>query len=236
MIRVLVVEDEPLIAEAHRSYVERIEGFSVHAVAHTARDAMRVVTEAATSDDPIDLVLLDIGLPDASGLDLAAALGGLRPSPDLIAVTSARDLDVVRTAVTRGVVLYLLKPFTFAALRDKLEHYREFRDALPEGGTAVSQRDIDRAMAVLRTTDSRTTASKGVAPQTSDLIGACVRDADRPLTATDVAAAVGVSRVTAWRYLERLADGGVLTRATEYGRAGRPQVRYAWAAGPRPRP
>lgn len=230
MIRVLVVEDEPLIAEAHRSYVERIDGFSVHAVAHTAKDALRAVADATASDRPVDLVLLDIGLPDASGLDLAVALGGLRPAPGIIAVTSARDLDVVRTAVARGVVLYLLKPFTFAALRDKLEHYREFRAALPSGGTAASQRDIDRAMAVLRTADERATAPKGVAPQTADAISACVRDSGRPLTAAEAAGIVGVSRVTAWRYLERLADDGVLTRQTEYGRAGRPQVRYSWAA------
>lgn len=230
MIRVLIVEDEPLIAEAHRSYVERIDGFSVHAVVHTAGDAMRAVTVAAAADTPIDLVLLDIGLPDASGLDLAGALTTLRPSPGVVAVTSARDLDVVRTAVSRGVVLYLLKPFTFAALRDKLEHYREFRAALPAGGTAASQRDIDRAIAVLRTADERATAPKGVAPQTADLISTCLRDAGRPVTAADVAAAVGVSRVTAWRYLERFADEGVLTREAEYGRAGRPQVRYTWAA------
>ncbi|QBJ97244.1 response regulator [Rhodococcus sp. ABRD24] len=229
MIRVLIVEDEPLIAEAHRSYVERMEGFSVHTVVHTANAAIRAVTDAAVGDDPIDLVLLDIGLPDASGLDLAGALSGLRPSPDIIAVTSARDLAVVRAAVTRGVVLYLLKPFTFAALRDKLEHFREFRAALTEGGTAASQRDIDRAMAVLRSVDERATSPKGVAPQTADRIGACIRDADRPMTAAEVAAAVGVSRVTAWRYLERLADDGALARETEYGRAGRPQVRYAWA-------
>ena len=234
MIRVLIVEDEPLIAEAHRAYVQRVEGFEVHTVAHTAAAAMRAVAEAASSDEPIELVLLDIGLPDASGLDLAVALGGLRPSPGIIAVTSARDLDVVRTAVARGVVLYLLKPFTFAALRDKLEHYREFRAALPAGGTAVSQHDIDRAIAVLRTTDPRATAPKGVAPHTADLISACVHDADRPLTAAEVAGTVGVSRVTAWRYLERLADDGVLARETEYGRAGRPQVRYTWAADSRP--
>ncbi|RVW00696.1 response regulator [Rhodococcus xishaensis] len=233
MIRVLIVEDEPLIAEAHRSYVGRIEGFSVHSVAHTATAAMRAVADAAASGDPIGLVLLDIGLPDASGLDLASALSSLRPSPDIIAVTSARDLDVVRTAVTRGVLLYLLKPFTFAALRDKLGHYREFRAALREGGTAASQRDIDRAMAVLRTADLRASAPKGIAPRTADLIGACVRDADRPLTAAEVAAAVGVSRVTAWRYLEQLADDSVLTRETTYGRTGRPQVRYTWSAASR---
>ena len=68
MISVLIVEDEPLIAEAHRTDLGRLSGFSVAAVAHTARDAMRAASEAVASETPIDLVLLDIGLPDASGI------------------------------------------------------------------------------------------------------------------------------------------------------------------------
>ncbi|PRC62796.1 hypothetical protein C6A85_01155, partial [Mycobacterium sp. ITM-2017-0098] len=68
------------------------EGFSVFAVVHTARDAMRVASEAAAGHTPIDLVLLDIGLPDASGISLASALSGLRPAPDIITITSERDL------------------------------------------------------------------------------------------------------------------------------------------------
>ncbi|WP_147144102.1 response regulator, partial [Nocardia ninae] len=67
MIRVLIVEDEPLIAEAHRAYVDRIEGFTPVGVAHTGREAMRAAAEAAAEGTPIDLVLMDIGLPDASG-------------------------------------------------------------------------------------------------------------------------------------------------------------------------
>lgn len=224
MIRVLIVEDEPLIAEAHRSYLARIGGFTVVAVAHTGADAVRAATKAG----PIDLVLLDLGLPDAHGLDVAATLAALRPSPDIIAITSARDLAIVRAAVAHGVVLYLLKPFTFAAFRDKLARYLEFREALSAGSSAVSQRDIDRAMGALRTPEERTAAPKGVAPQTLDEIARTLRDASGPLGASEVGAAVGVSRVTAWRYLEKLAEDGLLTRTTEYGRAGRPQVRYEW--------
>ncbi|WP_068273243.1 response regulator [Aldersonia kunmingensis] len=228
MISVLIVEDEPLIAEAHRTYLGRVPGFHCTGVVHTAREAMRAVSNANGSGEPIDLVLLDIGLPDANGLDLAGALGGLRPSPDVIAITSARDLAVVRSAVAHGVILYLLKPFTFAAFRDKLERYATYREALPAGEAAVSQRDIDRAMSALRTADERGTAPKGVSADTFDEIARAVRAAPEGLGAAEVGAAIGVSRVTAWRYLEKLADDGTVTRHTEYGRAGRPQVRYRW--------
>ena len=152
MIRVLIVEDDPLIAEAHRQYTRRVPGFVVHGhrrdrqCGRCAPWPLQPPTVA-----PIDLVLLDIGLPDASGIDVASALGGIRPAPDIIAISSERDLAVVRSAVAHGIALYLLKPFTFAAFRDKLERLPAYRDALGSGGAAAGQHEIDRAMNALRT-------------------------------------------------------------------------------------
>lgn len=230
VINVLIVEDDPLIAEAHHTYLGRLEGFSVTAVAHTARDAMRAAAQAAASERPVDLVLLDIGLPDASGISLASGFSGLTPAPDIIAITSERDLKMVRAAVSHGALAYLLKPFTFAAFRDRLERYRRYRSALPSGTDAASQAEVDRALAELRVaaSESARSSAKGAAPQTTEGIAAAVRDEPDGLTAEEAAKRVGVSRVTAWRYLERLADEGTVTRATEYGKAGRPRSRYRW--------
>jgi response regulator of citrate/malate metabolism len=228
MISVLIVEDEPLIAEAHRTYLGRLTGFSVAGVAHTARDAMRAASEAAATETPIDLVLLDIGLPDASGIALASALSGLRTAPDIIAITSERDLEMVRAAVGHGALAYLLKPFTFAAFRDRLERYQRYREALPAGTDAASQAEVDRALAELRIGSDKSAAPKGAAPGTNDEIARAVRDSADGITSDEVAKRVGVSRVTAWRYLERLADEGTLTRQTDYGKAGRPKTRYIW--------
>ena len=230
VINVLIVEDDPLIAEAHHTYLGRLEGFSVTAVAHTARDAMRAAAQAAASERPVDLVLLDIGLPDASGISLASGLSGLTPAPDIIARTSERDLEMVRAAVSHGALAYLLKPFTFAAFRDRLERYRRYRSALPSGTAAASQAEVDRALAELRVaaSESARSSAKGAAPQTTEGIAAAVRDEPDGLTAEEAAKRVGVARVTAWRYLERLADEGTVTRATEYGKAGRPRSRYRW--------
>jgi response regulator of citrate/malate metabolism len=228
MINVLVVEDEPLIAEAHRTYLGRIPGFVVAAVATTAQDAMRSAADAAATTSPIDLVLLDLGLPDASGIDLASALSALRPAPDIIAITSERDLEMVRAAVAHGALAYLLKPFTFAAFRDRLERYQRYREALPAGTDAASQTEVDRAIAELRGTADKSAAPKGAAPATTDEIARRIRDSAEGLTAAEAASHVGVSRVTAWRYLERLADEGTVSRHTDYGNAGRPKIRYQW--------
>lgn len=228
MINVLIVEDEPLIAEAHQAYLGRLEGFSVVAVVHTARDAMRAASEAAATQSAVDLVLLDIGLPDASGISLASALSGLRPAPDIITITSERDLEMVRAAVGHGALAYLLKPFTFAAFRDRLERYRRYREALPAGTDAASQAEVDRALAELRVGPDRSAAPKGAASGTNDEIARAVRDSEGGVTADAVARHVGVSRVTAWRYLERLADEGTVRRHTDYGKTGRPKTRYQW--------
>jgi response regulator of citrate/malate metabolism len=135
---------------------------------------------------------------------------------------------MVRAAVTHGALAYLLKPFTFAAFRDRLERYRRYREALPAGVDAASQAEVDRAMAELRVATDKSVSPKGAAPQTNDDIARAIRDNAEGLTADAVAKRVGVSRVTAWRYLERLADDGTVTRHTDYGGTGRPKTRYQW--------
>ena len=135
---------------------------------------------------------------------------------------------MVRAAVAHGALAYLLKPFTFAAFRDRLERYRRYRLALPAGVEAASQSEVDRALAELRVATDKSALPKGAAKQTNEDIARIIRDRADGATADEVANLVGVSRVTAWRYLERLADEGVVTRHTEYGKAGRPKTRYQW--------
>ncbi|GAB3129654.1 response regulator [Tsukamurella serpentis] len=225
-VRVLVVDDEPQIAAAHAEYVGRIDGFEVAAVTGTATAALHEVRRCADAGSPVDLVLADVGLPDRSGLDLAADLAGVRPRPDVMMITSARDIATVRGAMAGGAILYLIKPFTFAAFADRLSRYASFRDAL--SGPDVGQREVDAAFAALRQSPPSTSAPKGLAPSTLESVTAALRHSDVPLGAAEVAASTGMSRVTAWRYLERLADDRLCERVTEYGGRGRPQVRYRW--------
>jgi response regulator of citrate/malate metabolism len=224
MISVLIVEDEPLIAEAHRTYLGRLADFSVAGVALTARDAMRAASEAAASDAPIDLVLLDIGLPDANGIALASAMSGLRPAPDIIAITSERDLEMVRAAVGHGALAYLLKPFTFAAFRDKLERYARYRRQVEGTGEITAQHEVDRMLATLRGTDSDT-LPKGLGVETLGVIVTALRTTGA-LSAAEVAEQTGLSRVTARRYLEHLVEMGRVVRGARYGGPGRPEVEY----------
>ena len=222
-VRVLVVEDEALAAEAHAAYVSRLEGFEVAGVARSAADAARFLTQ----DRHVDLVLLDMHLPDGHGLGLLQRLRAAGHLCDVIAVTSARDADVVRHAVAQGVVLYLLKPFTFATFRTKLEQYAAYRARLAAAPDEVVQDEVDRLFGSLRPSPGAT-PPKGMSAETLREVTSALRAAAAPMSATEVAEAVGASRVTARRYLEHLAETGQAERRPRYGGSGRPEMEYAW--------
>ena len=221
-VRVLVVEDEPLIAEAHAAYTARVGGFTVAGVAHTGQRAM-----AALRTLPVDLILLDLHLPDMFGLELCRSLRAAGIGTDVLVVTSARDLAVVRSAVSLGVTHYLLKPFTFATFREKLLGYARYRSQVLGAEPVGAQHEIDRAFAALRGS-SPDSLPKGLDQGTLDLVLGVLRAAGPAtgLSATEVAARMGASRVTARRYLEHLAETGQVVRTPRYGGPGRPEVEY----------
>jgi response regulator of citrate/malate metabolism len=165
-------------------------------------------------------VLLDMGLPDTHGLEVCRAMRAARHGADVIAVTSARDLAVVRAAVSQGVVQYLLKPFTFAALRDKLERYAAYRARLTGGGFIAGQHEIDRMLGTLRGADPAE-LPKGMSRESFDAVVAQLRVATGGISAAEAAAALGASRITARRYLEYLTEIDLAVRAQRYGGAGR---------------
>ncbi|MEU8105891.1 response regulator [Nonomuraea muscovyensis] len=215
MISVLVVEDEDITAEANRIYVERVPGFRVAGVVRSGGEALRFLRGT-----PVDLILLDLYLPDMHGLEVCRAVraGGLLC--DVIAITSARDLAMVRSAVSLGVTQYLLKPFAFAALQEKLTRYARFRG---EAGEIVGQGDVDRFLGTLRGT---TELPKGMTQDTLDTVVAELRARPEGVSAQAVGTAAGVSRVTARRYLEYLVELGAAVRFPQYGGVGRPELLY----------
>lgn len=222
-LRVLVVDDEPVAAEAHTAYVRRVEGFTVVATVGTCKDAIQ-----ALQDHPVDVVLLDMHLPDRHGLEILRALRSARHRADVIAVTSARELDVVRSAVSLGVVQYVLKPFTFATLRERLEAYRTYAERADRGCPLTSQSEVDEMLGSLRPT-GRPQLPKGLSEEMLIRVSATLREADAALSARDLAERLPVSRVTVRRYAEYLCDAGLATRRSRYAGAGRPEVEYRWA-------
>ena len=222
VLSVLVVEDEPVAAEAHTAYVERVPGFVVSATVGTSQAALQ-----ALQDRHVDVVLLDMNLPDRHGLEVIRAMRAGGHRADVIALTSARDLDVVRAAVSLGVVQYVLKPFVFATLRERLLAYRAYREQVQGADQVGTQAEVDDVIGGLRA-GAETRLPKGMSEELLSRVSRALREADTGVSATEVGDAVGVSRVTARRYAEFLCESRLAVRRSRYTGSGRPEVEYRW--------
>lgn len=219
MITTLVVDDEPRIADIHAAYVSKVPGFTVLGLAHSAAEAFTLI-EAARPD----LLLLDLYLPDEHGLDLLQRVHEARGHrPDTIVITASRDIESVRRALQLGALHYVVKPFGFRQLADRLESYRELREGLARLGE-TTQSDVDKLFGLSR---GSTAPAAVPALHTMTLVLSSVRAATSKPTASEVAAAVGISRPTAQRYLAQLVAMGLLELDLQYGAAGRPSHRYS---------
>lgn len=224
-IQVLVVEDDPVTADAHALYVSRVPGFRVAGIAHSRAEALRVLERV-----PVDLILLDLYLPDGHGLALLRSLRAAGRTTDVFAVTSARDLTIIREGVSLGVVQHVLKPFTFPTLRERLCRYAEFRRTTATAqGEADSQAEVDRALSGLRAAPQATSLPKGLSSATLDAVTKALREAgEAGLSASAAAEALGVNRITARRYLEHLVGEERAACRPQYGQVGRPELCYRW--------
>ncbi|MUK03408.1 response regulator [Vibrio cholerae] len=231
-IRVLVVEDDPVAADAHAEYVRRLDGFDVVGVARSGAELAAFLHLAGRGRDQaeaaVDLILLDMNLPDAHGLDIIRRVRGLGLPLDIIAITAVRDLAVVRSAISSGIVQYLIKPFTYSAFSEKLGAYQEFRRNLVEQASATTQAEVDSAFASLRPVTIGV-LPKGLSADTLRAVSGLLKTLEGATSAVEVSEALAMSRVTARRYLEYLADQQSVLRTSRYGTRGRPEFEYTWS-------
>ena len=103
--KVLVVDDEPVVASSMRRSLSR-RGYRVDE-AFSGNDALnRILNEM------YDLVLLDMRMPDSSGLELLPTIKKHRPKLPVVMVTGYASIDTAVEAIQRGATDYMAKPFT----------------------------------------------------------------------------------------------------------------------------
>ncbi len=219
MIRVLIVDDDFMVAKIHTGFVERTPGFEVVGVAHTGATAL---TELARAQP--DLVLLDVDLPDTTGLELLLGMREVVPDVDVLVISAAREAETVRRALRGGVVHYLIKPFSYEDLRVRLEHYRQAHRGLA-ASEETDQAEVDR---VFGTGRADTRLPKGFSAETLRLVEEGLRESGEDVSAAELGEQLGLSRVSARRYLEHLVDTGKAEVRLRYGEVGRPERRYQW--------
>lgn len=217
-IRVLLVEDDLRVARVNRDLLERDP--DVHVVGSAATCAQGDALAQALKPD---LILLDVHLPDGSGLGLLRHWRAHGLTTDVALITAADDEASVRLALAHGAFDYLIKPFTGARLQELLARHRTRR--LPGPGAArLDQGRLDRLLGHGAAQPSA--LPRGIDPNTLERVVLALGAAQHAVTAEEIGEQVGLSRVTAWRYLEHLVRSEQATLEHQYGNAGRPVKLY----------
>lgn len=220
MIRVLIVEDDPMVGMINKNYVESVEDFAVVSVASSYLEAIDILRS-----NKVDLVLLDIYLPKGDGISILRELRRNQYRCDVIMVTASSEIEKIDESLRLGVFDYLIKPFEYERLRRSLEDYR-VRFELLNSKDNISQQDLDRIFLSISNNSGRS-LQKGLNQLTLNRVSRFMdENAGKALTAEDIAGKLGLTKVTVRRYLDYLESIGYIIKGLEYGAVGRPLYKY----------
>lgn len=221
-IEVLIVEDDTRIADIHRRFIEKIPGFKVVGSAHTGAEAKDWISALKP-----DLILLDVYLPDMMGTELMSFVLMESPDSDIIFITAASEVQVVKQAFRGGVVDYILKPLTFDRFQESLLSYEEKRKTLSSSGSL--EEDLIHSLWNQQKTANLVETlytPKGIDRTTMEKVLQHLKEQSNGITAEKLGLESGVSRSTARRYLEFLVSERKASAELIYGTIGRPERRY----------
>lgn len=214
--RVLIVEDDPKVASVNRRFVEKLTQFEVAGVVSSGEEAI----EAVQTLQP-DLLLLDIYLPGTDGVKVLKELRRLDLPIDVILITAAREAGVINEVLRFGATDYIIKPFSFSRFAAALERYSKLKSHL-RGEWYLEQGKLDSIL----NKNSDAELPKGLDPYTMEKVIEFLGQANSANSSEKVADSLGISRITARRYLEYLAQQNQVKVELVYGNVGRPVHNY----------
>ncbi|GAA0316411.1 two-component system response regulator DctR [Bacillus carboniphilus] len=224
-IQIMLIEDDPMVQEVNRSFIERLSGFHVCAAASNGVAGL----EQLKNVQP-DLILLDNFMPEQNGIETLQAIRSQDFNVDVIVVTAAQDKETILAMKRYGAFDYIIKPFKFERLKQALLQYKAFKDELM-GDKPIEQQDLDHVRGLIPSNphaNLNDDLPKGLNQQTLQQIIQLLSKEGSPLSAEETAERIGIARVTARRYLEYLQKSGQVKLVVEYGSIGRPINRYQW--------
>ncbi|MED4205069.1 response regulator [Neobacillus mesonae] len=221
-IKVILVEDDPMVREVHRQFIEKIEGFLIIGTASNGVEGIELVRELRP-----DLAIIDLYMPHLGGVEMLRGIRSKGLSVDVIAITAANDVDTIHQVLQQGAIDYIMKPFTFERIKKSMETYKEYRTKLAEK-ESILQTELDEIIFKNRREGSEEESlPKGLNSNTLSKVLMFISQQTTPVSAEEVAENIGIARITARRYLDYLEKEGKVKLHIQYGGVGRPVNRYA---------
>lgn len=223
MYRVIIVEDDPMVAAINKQYVEVTPSFRVDRTFKSGSEALEYLKK-----NPVDLIMLDFYTPLMNGDEFIDKLHSMGKTPSIIMVTSANDTDIVQSLLSRGVLDYLVKPFEYMRFKAALDRFKEKQAYLEKARENLSQNAIDQLFSISDSTpDSSPQLSKGLNESTLHMIRSFLKEHPGEFfTSEQVAEQTHLSRITIRRYMNYMVDTNEIFSTIDYKTGGRPSIKY----------
>jgi two-component system response regulator DctR len=218
-IRVLLIEDDPMVQEINKQFVEEVDGFTVIGTSSNGKEGIDFIK----TEKP-DLALIDIFMPNQDGITTIKQIRSEGIETDVIAITAASDIETVRRVLQLGAIDYIMKPFKFDRIKQALTNYLNYHSKLQEK-ESITQQELDRLLFQPKKVENKQ-LPKGLNALTLKKIINHLQEQNQAISAEEVAEGIGIARVTARRYLEYMEQSGSVKIHIEYGGIGRPINRY----------
>ena len=222
MIRTIIVEDDPMVADLAAGYLERIDGFSLDHTARSAEDALDLLRACH-----VDLVLLDVFMPGMDGMELLRIIKSQFFHADVIMITAAQSSEDILKALRLGVADYIVKPFTYERFRESMLQFQEKRRLLMSPEVAITQDILDRRI-FIKKPERGAGRPKGIDAQTLETVVSVLKEQPGLFSLKDIERVAGISRISLKKYFDYLAETGRLGSSKGYGGQGRPVTLYNW--------
>ena len=220
MYKVLIVEDDPMVAMINEQYIKRNKNFEIVGKCNNGLSALDFL-----ENNTANLLILDVFMPKMDGFETLRQIRNKQITVDAIMVTAANERESLEEALHLGIVDYLVKPFTFDRFQMALEKYIAQNNALKDIET-LNQKNIDHIIDNSRK-KSDDLFPKGIQEKTLELIMEYLK-ANKNIwfTGDETAEKVNLTGVTVRRYMNYLAESGRVVGEINYETGGRPRMQY----------
>ena len=220
MYKVLIVEDDPMVAMINEQFVSRHKDF---VVAHKCNDGKSALEYLENND--VDLIILDVFMPYMDGFETLRQIRKKQIPVDVIMVTAANEREQLKEGLHLGVVDYLVKPFTFERFKVALDKFIAQVEALKDLDK-VNQKNIDFLIDISRKKANELYPKVIQEKTLQTIIEHLKENKNKWLTGDEIAEKVGLTGVTVRRYMTHLSETGMVIADMNYGTGGRPCILY----------